>query len=593
MATFSNIFTINGVIDTSKTVMENMNILAAACSSWVTFDVHEGKWSVVVNEAGASVASFTDSNIIGGINVTSSGIRELYNRVELQFPHKDLNDQVDTIVYEIPSGSRYPYEYPNTLNYQFDCINDPVQAEYLAAIQLKQSRVDKVIQFRTDFSKLGVKAGDLIDVTNSYYGYTSKLFRVLSIAEEDGEDGSILISITAFEYDSNVYSTSGLVRSQTTAKNGITSSCTNTAIAESEAAAQNVSLTSLLIPLAASYGLNSLWDYLFPGGANGKTNKKLAEALLSANAQISTSATNVCEGNSVVFTVAVCCNSCQKMDGVVFDYKLSGLQESDITVPLTGTIAVNSSGVGTLTVGINNNSVVDGDRTLTFECGGSTKSVTIKDRKTYTLTPGASTITEGGSTAVVVATSGIPDGTSKNYTITGTGVGQLSGTPTSGSVTINGGSATIPINTKDIDALADTQLTINFDPGTFYCSGSSVNIVITHTGTPPPQPPADTYCVWVTIPQDWCGSFDGTTGDLKTVFPTSTITVLAAITGQPKITVPLTATVSGTTITAATTVDIDASSGKSGRVANILTAFDAWTPGVKRITGTTTQVVGH
>ena len=76
MATFSNIFSINGVIDTSKSVMDNMNILAAACSSWVTFDVHEGKWSVVVNETGSSVASFNNSNIIGGISVTSSGIKE-------------------------------------------------------------------------------------------------------------------------------------------------------------------------------------------------------------------------------------------------------------------------------------------------------------------------------------------------------------------------------------------------------------------------------------------------------------------------------------------------------------------------------------
>lgn len=593
MTTFSNIFSINGVIDTSKSVMDNMNIMAAACSSWITFDVHEGKWSVVVNEPGTSVASFTDSNIIGGINVTSSGISELYNRVELQFPHKDLNDQVDTITYEIPSEQRYPYEFDNTLNYQFDCINDPVQAEYLAAIQLKQSRVDKVIQFRTDFTKIGVKAGDIIDVTNSYYGYTNKPFRVLSIAEEDAEDGTIVISITAFEYDSAVYSTTGLIRTQTTSKNGITSSCTNTAIAESELAAQNVSLTDLIIPLAASYGANSLWDYLFGGGANGKTNKKLAEALLSANATITPSVTNVCEGNSVLLTFSACCNSCQNLSGVSLDYEISGVSAGDITVPLKGTIALNSSGVGTLNVTVNNNGVIDGDRTMTISCGGTTQTVTIKDRKTYSLVAGASTITEGGSTAVVVTTTGIPNGTSKNYTITGSGVGQLSGTPTSGTVTINSGSATIPITTKDIDALEDTQLTINFDPGEFYCSGSSINIVITHTGTAPPQPPADTFCEWVTIPQDWCGSFDGTTGALKTVFATSTITVLKAIPGQPSITVPTAASVSGNNINITATVDIDSNANKSGRVARIFTSFNAWTPGVKRITGTTVEVVGR
>lgn len=593
MTTFSNIFSINGVIDTSKPVMDNMNILAAACSSWITFDVHEGKWSVVVNEPGSSIASFTDSNIIGGITVTTSGIRELYNKVQLQFPHKDLNDQIDTITYEIPSGQRYPYEYDNTLNYQFDCINDPVQAEYLAAIQLKQSRVDKVVQFRTDFTKIGIKAGDIIDITNSYYGFSSKLFRVLSIAEEDAEDGGILISITAFEYDSDVYSSSGLVRTETSSKNDINSSCTNTAIAESEQAANEASLLQSLVPLAAAYGLNSLWDLLFGGGPGGKLSKKLAEALLGANPTITASATNVCEGNSVIFTIQVCCNTCQKLDGVSFDYKLSGLSASDITVPLTGTISVDSTGVGTLTVGINNNSVLDGDRTLTFECAGTTKSVTVKDRTSYSLVAGKSTLIEGENTSVVVTTSGVANGTSKNYTIEGTGVEQLSGTPTSGSVTINNNSATIPIATKQTQTETDTQLTINFDPGTFYCSGSSINIAITHTYTPPPPPPADTNCEWVTIPLAWCGTFDGTTGNLKSVFPISTITVLKAISGQSSLTVPLTASVVGTTISVATTVDIDASTRKGGTLANIITSFDAWTPGVKRITGTTTQVSGY
>ena len=581
----SNIFTINGVIDTSKNVKDNLDIIAAAASSWVTFDIHEGKWSVVVNEPGSSVASFTDSNIIGGINVSGNSLTELYNKVQLEFPHKDLNDRTDTITYEIPSDQRYPYEFDNVLNYQFDCINDPVQAEYLAFIQLKQNRVDKVIQFRTDFSKLGIKAGDIIDVTNSMYGFTNKLFRVLSIAEEDASDHSIVISITAFEYDSGVYSSAGLIRAERTTLNNITSSCTNTAIADSQQASNNSSLMKLLIPLA----LTSLFNMMFP-----KLNKKLFEALASPKTTVTSSATNVCEGNSVVMTVATCCSTCNDLSGVEVDYEITGVIADDINVPLTGKVTSNSAGVATLTIATTNRTGIQGDRTLTFTAGGTSKTVTIKDRKTYALVASPASITEGGSTTVTITTTGVDDG-AKPFTITGSGTGQLSGTPTSGSLNISGGSATLVINTKDTASLTDTSVTLNFDPGVFYCSGASITIPIAHNGTPvtPPYVPPDTNCEYVTIPSTWCGSFDGTTGDLKSVFPIATVTVLKAISGQSSITVPLTATVSGTTISVATSVAIDANTSRGGRLCNIITSFNAFTPGVKRITGTTVQVIGN
>lgn len=236
-----NLFAINGVISTDKSVLQNLNALCTSAGAWMTYDISDGKWSVVINRAGSSVASFNDTNIIGGINVSSTGVNELYNSVTVEFPHKDLRDQTDYIDFEIPESERFPNELDNRLNISLDLINDPIQAAYIASAELKQSRVDKVIEFRTDFSKLGLKAGDLIDVTNSIYGYTNKMFRITKMQEEDAE--GLVISITALEYNSDVYSTDGLIRTLREKKTGITPKAANSTLQALDAKSFRVELT--------------------------------------------------------------------------------------------------------------------------------------------------------------------------------------------------------------------------------------------------------------------------------------------------------------------------------------------------------------
>ena len=251
MTTISPKFEINGVVSTDKSVMQNVNMLANACGSWVTYDIALGKWSVIINRAGTSIASFSDSNIIGGINITGTGVSELYNAVTIEFPHKDLRDQTDYIDYELDSALRFPNELDNKLNISLDIVNDPIQAEYIAVSELKQSRIDKVITFRTDYTNLGLKAGDLIDVTNSYYGYTSKVFRIIKMEEDDAE--GLVISITALEYDADVYSTTGLTRKIREKKTGIIPKDANEALTNLD---NQASLKLAVTQAAADQGLS-------------------------------------------------------------------------------------------------------------------------------------------------------------------------------------------------------------------------------------------------------------------------------------------------------------------------------------------------
>lgn len=214
-------YTINGVLDTNNTALENMESLSTASGSWMTYDAKAGQWSVVINRPGISIMSFDNSNILSTIEISGTGLTDLYNKVKVTFPHVDLDDQLDFVTVSIPSQDLNPNEPPNTLDINFNIVNDPVQAELLGFQELKQSRVDRVISFETDYSAISLKAGDVFDVTNTVFAYTNKLFRITSITETEDEAGAIRLRLTGLEYADNVYNPDDLFRFTRENENGI------------------------------------------------------------------------------------------------------------------------------------------------------------------------------------------------------------------------------------------------------------------------------------------------------------------------------------------------------------------------------------
>jgi hypothetical protein len=219
--TLDDRYQINGLLDTANPVLQNAEAICSASGSWLSYDNIDGKWGVVINKTEASVASFNDSNILGSITVTGTGLQDLYNEIKVEFPHRELRDSADFVNIEILAGDRNANEEDNTLNVTYDIINEPIQAQILGLIELKQSRIDLLIQFQTDFTYINLKAGDVITVTNSRLAFSSKLFRIITITEVQDEDGALLMDITALEYDANVYSVADLYRYTRSDVNGI------------------------------------------------------------------------------------------------------------------------------------------------------------------------------------------------------------------------------------------------------------------------------------------------------------------------------------------------------------------------------------
>jgi len=621
------LFNINGVIDTNNSVLQNIQLIAEAAGSWVTYDINEGQWAVVINRPGTSQASFNDSNIIGSINVYGSGINELYNAVSIEFPHKDLRDQTDYIDLEIPDSERFPNELDNRLNLSNGLINDPIQAQYVASVALKQTRVDKIIEFTTDYSRLGLKAGDLIDVTSSMLGYTGKIFRIVSLQEND--EDVITVTIRALEYDAAVYSTAGLVRKERNKKTGIVPKSRNAAITASDAGRtagqvsdaiqngklpQNGGLLNAVLgklfakqpktdaqgnPVFDVLGNPIYTDVIGPNGQEGADFDKILGALRPPPLTTISPSATVCEGPITISVGHTCSNCLFDIPELEYDYEITGIPNTRVSIPLTGKVSV-AGGAGSLPFTITGDGVEDGFQTATITIGGQTTTRTVYNQKeyTYSLARSSSSITEGASVTITVTGTGTKVNSTVAYEITGSATGKIT-TPLTGTITISGGTGTLVVNTVDDEIYTGNQaFAVNIAPGLVDPCGTVgtrfISVTVLDNETPPVVVPTTT-CIYVAVPAVLCAIYEGGTGELQGLTVRRTVQLPVAQAGEASVAVPLTFSVTKgnpSTINVLTTVNVATSAALGGFPINIVTAYDSIPP-LGLLTGTVQTIYGY
>ena len=203
--TQTGIIGINGLIDTNTTVLTNMEEMAKAANAWISYNIHQGQWTVVINKPASSVATLDDSNIVGEIAVSGTSLTQLNNSVDVKYQNKDIRDKTDYVKISIPSGELFANEPKSTLQLSLPFTNSQAVALRIGIQSLKQNRIDKIITFTADYSFINITAGDVISVTSSIYGYTAKPFRVITTEETEGDGGEIQVKFTCLEYDADVY----------------------------------------------------------------------------------------------------------------------------------------------------------------------------------------------------------------------------------------------------------------------------------------------------------------------------------------------------------------------------------------------------
>ena len=226
-------FRVNGLIDTSRTFLSNLNFLTDSCDSYVTWNEKDAKWSITVNrpyDPAVAPRRIGPREILSGIDIHPIDLNSTYNSVEVEFPSNDIRDQSSFFTYDLVQFPNYnalrsKYEQDNQLKIQLPFTNNQVEAQYIAARRMLSSRIQMSIQFTMNYSGIQIDAGDVIGIDHDYFGWgsdpdgldlvhydstgattsTGKLFRVQQVAEQVDSNGSLYCRITAISYDADIY----------------------------------------------------------------------------------------------------------------------------------------------------------------------------------------------------------------------------------------------------------------------------------------------------------------------------------------------------------------------------------------------------
>lgn len=203
-------YQIDGALSTFDTNKQNIGKICQSGGAFFTYDGKVGKFGVVVNRAAttaeqANAFVFNPDNILSDIKVTSTDLFNLYNAVEAEYPSVIQRDQTDIYFAEANASLLNPNEPVNILQFRLDMCNDRSRVAQLANVDLNQSRLSMVVELTADFSALQVEVGDVVKLTDDFYGFSDKLFRCMRIVETEDGEGVLSAQVLLLEYDDDVY----------------------------------------------------------------------------------------------------------------------------------------------------------------------------------------------------------------------------------------------------------------------------------------------------------------------------------------------------------------------------------------------------
>jgi hypothetical protein len=202
-------FQFNGVIETTRSILQNLQDMSSCCDCLIKYSEMYGKWGVIVQSPTYEIAlALDDSNIISGITTTPLDIANSFNIAEVKFPDNTAQDAFNTSIYDlaqIDPALLYPNEPVNKQSISLPLTNNSVTAQLLANRFLKSAREDLQVSLSINYIGLQLDAGDIVTVTNVNYGWTNKLFRCQKVTQTFSDSGQITANLSLSEFNPAVY----------------------------------------------------------------------------------------------------------------------------------------------------------------------------------------------------------------------------------------------------------------------------------------------------------------------------------------------------------------------------------------------------
>jgi hypothetical protein len=287
-----NLFETNIVLDTEQKLIDNVRELLNPMRAIFTYT--QGKYFLIIENTGTSQLSLTTDNIIGGIKIFGEKKNTKYNRVIGTFVNPDKEWQEDTVSFPpaddsgLPVGDRYATllaeDNGTNLegNFSFQGITNPYQAEELCEIVLRRSRNALAVEVNCTSEALNLTIGDLVDLTYSTGGFSSKLFRIYGLSINTDST----VSLKLIEHQDNFYTWSSKAQAPTIADttlpnpNSVSAPASVTLSDQLILYSDGVVITALDVTIGTSpdsfvdyyqveYKLSTATDYLIHGQGKG------------------------------------------------------------------------------------------------------------------------------------------------------------------------------------------------------------------------------------------------------------------------------------------------------------------------------------
>ena len=197
---------INGLLNTQNTIQQNLNVILAHSEAVLSYDTFEGKWTgIPLGRANISGAyEFTDNNIIGEVNITTADFDSYYNKVRSTYVDLANNGSKKEVILYTPDVDKNANEVNKQMELAYPLSGSASRAARLSGVELAQNRNDLTLQFRSDYSSIIVKPGDIVKISVGSYGFDEKLFRILS-AKQNMADNILVMDFVALEYQPGIY----------------------------------------------------------------------------------------------------------------------------------------------------------------------------------------------------------------------------------------------------------------------------------------------------------------------------------------------------------------------------------------------------
>lgn len=176
-----NLFDCHAVINTNQKILDNVKVFLKGMRGLLPYV--QGKFKLLIETTGTASITLDEDKIIGGIKVESERKNEKYNRVLINYVNPDKNYQVDTVIYPETDAEHQTLKtadggFLQEGNITLETINSPYQALEFGKIILNRSRNNLKIGLTANYESLDLAIGDIVNISSTILGMSSKPFRV-------------------------------------------------------------------------------------------------------------------------------------------------------------------------------------------------------------------------------------------------------------------------------------------------------------------------------------------------------------------------------------------------------------------------------